>query len=60
MKRTTITLETATMNDLHVLAKLNKRSLSSEVAIAVARWLIMNSAVVAQAKSSKPSKKCQS
>lgn len=48
--RTTITLETAASKDLRALADFNKRSISSEIAIAVDRWLLMNSAIVSEAK----------
>ena len=54
--RTTINLPTAVLDDLHRLAEFNKRTLSSEIGIAVERWLLMNSEVIAQDKTNKKGK----
>lgn len=48
--RTTINLPTAILADVHTLAAFNRRTVSSEIEIAVTRWLLLNSEIVRREK----------
>lgn len=56
MKRTTVTLPETTMENIRVLAGINKRGISSEIEIAVDRWISTNKDMIdkAQNRATKP------
>jgi metal-responsive CopG/Arc/MetJ family transcriptional regulator len=51
--RTTIDLPENMLKDVYKLARINRRTRSSEIAVAVERWLTVNESVLGQVKSKK-------